>query len=123
MQKIINKYFEWNEKRFARGITKAMFRSYKSFKYAFPNLDEREIIKKTLSTRPGIPAEELYTSMNDNSFWEKTVLKSLTEVIYLLVCMEYAEYMKGDIDVYDNITKKTFDVFKKTIIDIVNNSI
>ncbi|MCX6722033.1 MAG: hypothetical protein NTY04_02500 [Candidatus Staskawiczbacteria bacterium] len=111
-------FFEWGEKRFARGIAKAMLRSYKSFKYAYPNLSEVELIKKTLSTRPGIPAKTLLKDMDDDNFWKNVAGESFVEVINILVKHEYYEYMKFNID-YQEINN-TFDIFKSTIIEEAN---
>ena len=51
--------FEWGERRFARGISRAMIKSYKLLKTNRPDLSEKELIKLTLSTRPGDPAYEI----------------------------------------------------------------
>lgn len=113
--------FQWGEKRFARGIAKAMIRSYKSFKVACPNLSEVELIKKTLSTRPGLPAETLLKDVDDDNFWKNVAGSSFVEVISLLVRLEYVEYMKGNLNIEDQETKNTFDIFKKIILEVAEN--
>jgi len=87
--------FEWGEKRFARGIARAMIRSYKLIKSNQPTLSERELIKATLSTRAGEPAQELLNDMNDLNFWEGVVGKSFVEVCFLLIRMEYVVRWSG----------------------------
>jgi len=112
-------FFEWGEKKFARGIAKAMLRSYKSFKSAYPNLSEIELIKKTLSTRPGIPAKTLFKDVDDDNFWKNVAGGSFVEIINILVRLEYIEYMKGNLDVGKQETKNTFNIFRDIITEEV----
>ena len=109
--------FDWGEKRFARGIAKAMMESYTLFKNENYGLSEVELIKKTLSTRPGLPAGTLFTSMDDTDFWENVADQSFTEIIYLLVFMEYIEYMKSEIDLESKEIKETTKLFKEVILE------
>lgn len=104
--------FEWGEKRFARGITKAMIHSYLLLKANYPNLNERELVREVLSTRPGNPAKEILKDMDDSNFWQGIAGESFIEVIYILVRMEYVEYMKGTLDTE---SVKTNAVFKEVI--------
>ena len=105
--------FEWGEKRFARGIAKAMIRSYKLYKGADPTLGELELIKQTLSDRPGESAKKLLADIGDDDIW-KNIGGSLTEIIYVLVRMEYIEYMNGNLEKED---QKTNAVFRNTILE------
>jgi hypothetical protein len=104
--------FEWGEKRFARGIAKAMIRSYNLHKEFDPNLSELGLVKKTLLDRQGEPAKKLLADLEDENFWKSTV-GDLFGAIYLLVRLEYAEYMKGSLESED---VKTITVFKDTIL-------
>ncbi len=104
--------FEWGEKRFARGIARAMISSYKLIKSNQPTLSERELIKATLSTRAGEPAQELLKDMNDLNFWEGVVQKSFMEVVFVLIRMEYGECMNGALDVEDS---KTVTLFRNVL--------
>jgi hypothetical protein len=104
--------FEWGEKRFARGIARAMIRGYKLFKADQSNLSEWELIKLTLSTRPGKPAQQILKDMNDSNFWERVVGKNFVEVIYILIRVEYIESMKGTLETE---SEKTNAVFKKVL--------
>lgn len=104
--------FEWGEKRFARGIAKAMIRSYKLLKRDDSSLDEVHLIRRVLSTRPGVPSKELLHHMNDSDFWIKIAGGSFAEIIYLLVRMEYIEYMRGTTDAENEATNV---IFKKVI--------
>jgi len=110
--------FEWGEKRFARGITKAMIRSYKLHKQYDSSLSDFELIKRTLADRLGEPAKTLLADMDDDNFWNNVAGKSFIEIIYLLVRMEYVEYMKGTLDSED---PKTNIVFKNTILDEIKH--
>jgi len=105
--------FEWGEKRFARGIAKAMIRSYKLYKGANPTLGELELIKRALSDRPGEPAKKLLADIGDDNIW-KSIGGNLTEIIYVLVRLEYVEYMNGTLDSED---QKTNTVFRNTILE------
>lgn len=113
-------FFEWGEKRFARGIAKAMLQSYKAFKSAYPHLSEIELIKKTLSTRPGIPAKTLFKDIDDDNFWKNVAVCSFVEIINILVRLEYIEEMKGDIDIAGREAKNTFNVFRNIIAEEVD---
>ena len=106
--------FQWGEKRFARGIAKAMIRSYKLYKKFDPNLSELELIKNTLSDRPGEPAKNLLTEIEDNDFWENVAGSSFLEVVYLLVRLEYVEYMNGTLE---KENEKTNLVFRNVILE------
>src|SRR3989344_1250215 len=103
--------FEWGEKRFARGITKAMIRSYNLYKKSYPDLNEFELVKKTLSDRPGEPAKKLLTDIEDKNFFE-SMGGSLTEIIYILIRLEYVEYMNGTLE---NEDQNTNIIFKSII--------
>ena len=105
--------FEWGEKRFVRGIVKAMIRSYKLYKKFYPNLSGYELVKKTLSDRPGEPAKKLLTDIENEDFY-KSMGGNLAEIIYILVSLEYVEYMKGTLE---NEDPKTNDVFKNIILE------
>lgn len=105
--------FEWGEKRFTRGIAKAMIRSYKLYKDAYPTLSELELIKRTLSDRPGEPAQKLLADIGDDDIW-KSIGGNLTEIIYVLVRLEYVEYMNGTLD---NEDQKTNIIFRNTILE------
>ncbi len=104
--------FEWGEKRFARGISRSMIRTYKLLKVNQPNLNEKELIKVTLSTRFGTPAQEISKNIDDLNFWEGVVGKSFVEVCFLLIRMEYVEYMNGTLDVED---RKTIALFRNVL--------
>ena len=106
--------FEWGEKRFARGIARAMIRSYKLYKENDPNLNELGLIRQTLSDRPGEPAKNLLAEIEDNDFWENVAGGTFFGVIYLLVRLEYVEYMNGTID---NEDIKTNSIFKSIILE------
>ncbi|MFH0791829.1 MAG: hypothetical protein V1905_01285 [bacterium] len=110
-------FFEWGEKRFARGIAKAMLRSYKLFKNAYPDLSENELIKKTLSTRPGIPAKTLFKDMDDDNFWKNVAKGGFVEIVNILVQLEYIEYMRGNFDFGD---QKTFNIFRGVIMEEID---
>ncbi|HTE48397.1 MAG TPA: hypothetical protein VK675_00630 [Candidatus Paceibacterota bacterium] len=103
--------FEWGEKRFARGIAKAMIRGYKAYKNYYPNLNDFELLKMTLSNRPGEPAKKLLEDLQDYGFY-KEMGGNLLEIIYLLVRLEYIEYMNGTIETEN---PKTNAIFKNTI--------
>ncbi|MEK9177683.1 MAG: hypothetical protein AAB777_01020 [Patescibacteria group bacterium] len=105
--------FELGEKRFARGIAKAMIRSYKLYKGVDPTLSELELIRRTLSDRPGEPAKKLLADIGDDDIW-KSIGGNLTEIIYVLVRMEYLEYMNG---ILENENQKTNAVFRNTILE------
>ncbi|MFA6405280.1 MAG: hypothetical protein WCW46_00845 [Candidatus Paceibacterota bacterium] len=101
--KLRNKYmglFEWGEKRFARGIAKAMIRSYKLYKKTYPNLSEFELIKNTLSDRPGDPAKKLLNDIEDENFYQD-IGGNFFEITYVLIRLEYIEYMHGTLDEED----------------------
>lgn len=106
--------FKWGEKRFSRGIAKVMIRSYISYKKNNSNLNELGLVRQALSGRPGKPAKKLLTDIEDKDFWENVVGGNLFGVIYLLVRLEYVEYMKGALD-SENI--KTSNIFKSTILE------
>jgi len=110
--------FEWGEKRFARGIARAMIRSYTLHKKANLNLSEFELIKKTLTDRPGKPAKKLLIDIENESFYKSTG-GSLVEIIYVLVRIEYVEYMNGTLDEED---KKTNSIFKEVILEEIKNN-
>lgn len=111
--------FEWGEKRFARGIAKAMIRSYKLYKKNDPNLNELGLIRQTLSDRPGKPAKELLAEIENGNFWKNVVGGTFFGVIYLLVRLEYVERMHGTLD---NEDPKTNDVFKSIILEELEKS-
>jgi ribosomal protein S6 len=55
--------FIWGEKRFAKGIAKAMKRSYNMYKVSVSGAKEHELVKMTPSDRPGsaiTPESTLY---------------------------------------------------------------
>ena len=64
--------FQWGEKRFARGIAKAMIRSFLLYKTNDPNLNELGLVRQALSDRPGNAAKELLKELDDNEFWVNT---------------------------------------------------
>ena len=107
--------FEWGEKRFARGIAKAMIRSYKAYKNHYPNLNVYELLKMTLSDRPGEPAKKLLEDLQDHNFYEK-IGGNLFEIIYLLVRVEYIEYMNGTLDAEN---PETNTIFKNIISEVL----
>ncbi|HEY4504165.1 MAG TPA: hypothetical protein VJI73_00140 [Candidatus Paceibacterota bacterium] len=109
--------FEWGEKRFARGIAKAMLRSYRLYKKDDSSLNELELAKKTLGDRPGEPAKQLLVELEDDDFWKNIAGSSFTEIIYLLVRMEYVEYMNGTME---NENAQTNAVFRQVILSEVN---
>lgn len=111
--------FEWGEKRFARGIAKAMIRSYKAYKNHHPNLNDFELIKMTLSDRPGETAKKLFEDLQDYSFYEK-MGGNLLEIIFLLVRLEYVEYMNGTLDTEN---PKTNAVFKNIISEVLESEL
>lgn len=111
--------FEWGEKRFARGIAKAMIRSYKAYKNHYPNLNDFELIKMTLSDRPGEPAKRLLEDLRDHNFYQK-IGGNLVEIIYLLVRLEYIEYMDGTLDTESSNTNA---VFKKIISEVIESEL
>ncbi|MFA5652031.1 MAG: hypothetical protein WC933_01585 [Candidatus Paceibacterota bacterium] len=111
--------FEWGEKRFARGIAKAMIRSYKAYKNHYPNMNDFELLKMALSDRPGEPAKILLKDLQDINFYEE-MGGNLLEIIYLLVRLEYVEYMNGTLDAEN---PKTNIIFKKTILDILESEL
>ncbi len=105
--------FEWGEKRFARGIAKAMVRSYELYKVNYPNVSELWLIKHTLSDRPGEPAKTLLADLEDEDFFE-SIGGDFFNIIYVLVRLEYAEYMAGTLE---NEDPKTNLIFKNTILE------
>ena len=111
--------FEWGEKRFARGIAKAMIRSYKAYKNHYPNLNDFELLKITLSDRPGEPAKKLLGDLQNYSFYEE-MGGNLLEIIYLLVRLEYVEYMNGTLDAEN---PKTNTIFKSTISEVLESEL
>ncbi|MCX6754415.1 MAG: hypothetical protein NTU81_01120 [Candidatus Nomurabacteria bacterium] len=111
--------FQWGEKRFARGIAKAMIRSYKAYKKHYPNLNDFELLKMTLSDRPGKPAQKLFADLQDFNFY-KEMGGSLFWIIYLLVRLEYIDYMNGTLDVENH---KTNIIFKNTIFDVLEKEL
>jgi len=112
--------FEWGEKRFARGIAKAMIRSYKLLNNEWPSLSEVNLIKLVLSTRPGRPARQLFYDIDNVNFWSNVAGETFAGIIYLLVCMEYAEYMKGSLDAEN---RETNQIFKKIIDEEIEKEI
>jgi len=106
--------FEWGEKRFTRGIARAMIRSYILYKKNDPNLNEIGLIRQTLSDRPGEPAKKLLTDIEDIDFWKNVAGGTFFGVIYLLVRLEYVEHMHGTLD---NENQKTNNIFKNTILE------
>ena len=107
-------FFEWSEKRFARGIARAMIRSYRLYKKNDPNLNELGLIRQALSDRPGEPAKKLLADIEDIDFWENVVGGNFFGIIYLLVRLEYVESMNGTIK---NEDIKTNSVFKSIILE------
>ena len=77
--------FEWGEKRFARGISKAMIRSYKILKENNPSIDEFDLIKLVLSTRPGKPAEHLLKDIALSARSNKTPIRWVFIVAELVI--------------------------------------
>ena len=90
-----------------------MIRGYKLHKGADPTLGELELIKRTLSNRPGEPAKKLLVDIGDDHIW-KSIGGNLTEIIYVLIRLEYVEYMNGTLDDED---QKTNAVFRNTILE------
>lgn len=104
--------FEWGEKRFARGVAGAMIHSYKLLKKDDPALSEMDLVKLALSTRPGKPAKELFTEMEDPNFWQRIAGENFARVIWILVRVEYIERMRGTLETE---SEKTNAVFKSVI--------
>ncbi|MEI6238424.1 MAG: hypothetical protein WCP15_02740 [bacterium] len=92
-----------------------MIRGYKSYKGTYPTLSELELIKRTLSARPGESAKKLLADIGDD-IW-KSIGGNLTEIIYVLVRMEYVEYMNGNLEKED---QKTNAVFRNTILEEIS---
>jgi hypothetical protein len=89
--------FTWGEKRFARGVAKAMLRSYHMIKLDDPNASEHELVIRTLEARSGTPAEQLLNDVrNADTF--AALGGTLPSITYVLVRMEYIDYMRGTID-------------------------
>lgn len=105
--------FEWGEKRFARGIAKAMIRSYKLHKKFDPNLSELGLVKKTLADRPGEPAITLLSDIGDENLY-KSIGGNFFNIIYILVRLEYVERMHGTLE---NENPETNVVFKNVILE------
>lgn len=104
--------FQWGEKRFAKGIAKAMMHSYKMYKSHYPNLSEYELVKMTLSDRPGEPAADLLRGIQDKNTWIN-LGGNFLEITYILVRLEYVEYMRRSLD-HEN--PKTNAIFRDTIL-------
>ncbi len=104
--------FEWGERRFARGIAQSMIRSYKLLKAGHSDLSERELIKIMLSTRPGSPAQKIFKDIDDTNFWEQVVVESFAEIVYILIRLEYIEYMRGSLETE---SEETNAVFRKVL--------
>jgi hypothetical protein len=111
--------FEWGERRFARGIAKAMLRSYMSFKQKGQNINEVDLVKLALSTRSGQPAKQLLEDMDEHDFWVNVVGSDFSQVIFLLVRMEYIEYMNGSLNAEDEVTNS---IFREVIIEEITKS-
>lgn len=105
--------FKWGERRFARGIARAMIRSYKLHKAADPTLNEFELVKNTLADRPGEPARNLLGDIKDIRIFME-LGGNLFGITYILVLLEYMEYMKATLDTEN---EQTNIIFKNTIQD------
>ncbi len=77
---------DWGEKRYGKGVAKAMLRSYNIIKNSGEIGSEVTILKKALSKRPSKTAERL---LNDSSFWRDEENHNLTAVTIALVTSEY----------------------------------
>ena len=107
------------EKRFARGISRAMIRSYKLYKQSDSSFSEFELVKKTLSDRPGRAAEILQVNIEGSNYWENIVKSSFVEIIFTLVYIEYLENMHGTMD---TVNESTQAVFRNTISEEIKNA-
>jgi hypothetical protein len=85
-----------------------MIRSYKLFKADQPSLTERELVKLTLSSRPGRPAQEILKDVDDPIFWEGVARGSLVGVVYILIRVEYMEHMRGTLETENRKTNAAF---------------
>lgn len=107
MSNITTKIQSWADKKFARGIAKAMRRTYLMFKDDVPEVSEEDLLKKTLSMRSTKEAKELLV---DNFFWNKKGNINLWAVTLMLTMMEYRRgHLKNNFsdiprDSMDNLT-------------------
>lgn len=85
-------FAEWMEKRFARGITKTMIRSYLKWRRAYPADSLKDVLRKTLGSRPGRAARDILNGPYGQAFWEKfdEHKNPLEDLIHMLVLHEYA---------------------------------
>lgn len=89
-----------------------MIRSYMAYKEAYPELTELELVRKTLSDRPGESARTLLTDIeNEETF--KELGGNLLEIIYVLVLMEHAADAGGNLE--DQMDLKP--IFRATILE------
>jgi hypothetical protein len=103
---------EWGGKRFARGIARAMIRSYKAYKEAYPALSEYELVKKTLSARPGKSARTLLSDIENEEAFNK-LGGDLFNITFVLVLMEHIEDGGGNLEDQEELSP----IFKSTILE------
>ncbi len=95
MFNIITKIQTWADKKFAKGVAKAMKRTYLMFKEDRSELSEEEILKKVLSMRPTKSAKNL---LLDNYFWDDKSNINLWSVTFTLIMHEYRKgYYKNNL--------------------------
>ncbi len=76
----------WADKRFAKGIAKAMKRTYFVCKESMPNASEEEILRKVVSLRPSQKAKKL---LEDKDFWNEKENLNLWDVTLAIIIKEY----------------------------------
>lgn len=95
MFNITTKIQSWADKKFARGIAKAMRRTYLMSKNDMPEVSEEEILKKVLSMRPTKAAKNL---LLDNYFWDDKSNINLWSITFTLIMHEYRRgYYKNNL--------------------------
>ena len=95
MLNITTKIQSWADKSFARGIAKAMKRTYLMCKDDMSEVSEEECLKKVLSARPTKAAKNL---LSNNSFWSDKSNITLWSVTFTLIMHEFRRgYYKNNL--------------------------
>lgn len=104
----------WADKKFAKGIAKAMRSSYFVCRKNMPGTSEKEILKKTVSMRPSKEAKKL---LDDNSFWDDEKNINLWTVTWALIGSEYRRgYLKNNfISISQDSMNNLLDAMNKVI--------
>lgn len=96
-----------------------MIKSFKRFKESKPDLNNQELIKLTLSTRPGRPAAELLKDMDNPEFWVEIAKENFARVVFILIRIEYLEYMRGTLD---EESTKTVSIFEQVVAEEIKKA-